>query len=274
MSLFTIDPEKCNRDEICVKACPTNVIRMGSTDEMPQPTPDFEEYCLACGHCVAVCPTEAFSLNWLSPGKCLPVSKEISFTREQAEQFLRSRRSIRNFKDKPVERHKLEKLLEIACFAPSAKNNQPWHWTVIEDPTDVRRLAGMVIDWMRSVIKQHPKQAEQRKFVRVVSAWDAGEERICRGAPHVIVVHGDKDYGFGAEDGALALSYLELFAPTLGLGSCWGGYFYSAVNAYPPLFEALDLPSGHRAFGAVMVGYAMLKYQRLPLRNEARVNWK
>ena len=67
-----------------------------------------------------------------------------------------------------------------------------------------------------------------------------------------IVVHGDKDYGFGAEDGAQALSYLELFAPTLGLGSCWGGYFYSAVNAYPPLFEALDLPSGHRAFGAVV----------------------
>jgi hypothetical protein len=59
-------------------------------------------------------------------------------------------------------------------------------------------------NWMRSVIKRHPKQAEQRGFVRVVSAWDAGEERICRGAPHVIVVHGDKDYSFDAEDGALA----------------------------------------------------------------------
>jgi nitroreductase len=111
-------------------------------------------------------------------------------------------------------------------------------------------------------------------LIRVVSAWDAGEERICRGAPHIVVVHGDKDYGFGAEDGALALSYFELFAPALGLGSCWGGCFYSAVNAYPPLFEALDLPVDHRAFGAVMVGYAKLKYQRLPLRNEPRVNWK
>jgi nitroreductase/NAD-dependent dihydropyrimidine dehydrogenase PreA subunit len=274
MNVFTIDPEKCNRDGICVKACPAKVIRMGSPDEMPAPTPDFEENCLACGHCVTVCPKEAFSLNWLSPEKCLPVRKEISLTREQAEQFLRARRSIRNFKDQPVERQKLAKLLEIACFAPSAKNSQPWHWTVIEAPTEVRRLAGMVIDWMRSVIKQHPRQAEQRGLVRVVSAWDAGEERICRGAPHVIVVHGDKDYGFGAEDGALALSYLELFAPTLGLGSCWGGYFYSAVNAYPPLFETLDLPSDHRAFGAVMVGYPKLKYQRLPLRNEPRVNWK
>ncbi len=274
MNFFTIDPEKCNRDELCVKACPTKVIQMSSSEELPVPIPEFEEYCLACGHCVAVCPTEAFSLSWLSPGKCLDVHKEFSISQEQAEQFLRSRRSIRNFKDKPVERQKLEKLLEIACFAPSAKNSQPWHWTVIEDQTEVRRLASMVIDWMRSVITQHPEQADQRGFVRVVSTWDAGEERICRGAPHVIVVHGDKDYGFGAEDGALALSYFELFAPTLGLGSCWGGYFYSAVNAYPPLFEALGLPANHRAYGAVMVGYAKFKYQRIPLRNEPQVSWK
>ena len=157
----------------------------------------------------------------------MPVDKQLALTQEQAEQFLRSRRSIRNFKNKPVERDKLEKLLEIACFAPSAKNSQPWHWTVVEAPADVRRLAVMVIEWMQSVIKQYPKQAEARGLPRVVAAWDAGEERICRGAPHVIVVHGDKDYGFGAEDGALALSYLELFAPTLSLGSCWGGYFYS-----------------------------------------------
>lgn len=274
MSLITIDPQKCNRDELCVKACPTRVIRMASPDEVPEPTEDFEDYCLACGHCVAVCPTAALSLNWLDPEKCLPLRKEYALTSEKAEQFLRTRRSIRNFKDKPVERQKLAKLLEMACFAPSAKNNQPWHWTVIENQTEVRRLAGMVIDWMRSVIEQYPGKAEQSGFIRVVSAWDAGEERICRGAPHVMVVHGDKDYAFGAEDCALALSYLELFAPTLGLGSCWGGYFYSAANAYPPLFEALGLPADHRAFGAVMVGYPRLKYQRSPLRKEPQVNWK
>jgi nitroreductase/NAD-dependent dihydropyrimidine dehydrogenase PreA subunit len=274
MSLITVDPQKCNRDEFCVKACPTRVIRMASPDDVPEPTADFEEYCLACGHCVAVCPAEAFSLNWLDPEKCLPLRKENVLTSEQAEQFLRTRRSIRNFKDKPVERQKLEKLLEIACFAPSAKNNQPWHWTVIENQIEVRRLAGMVIDWMRSVIEQYPAKAEQSGFIRVVSAWDAGEERICRGAPHVIVVHGDKDYAFGSEDCALALSYFELFAPTLGLGSCWGGYFYSAANTYPPLFEALNMPAGHRAFGAVMVGYPKLKYQRSPLRKEPQVNWK
>ena len=273
MKPITIDPEKCNRDGICVKACPTAVIELSSSDELPAPVKDFKEYCLACGHCVAVCPTGAFSLDWLKTGECVSISKELVLHREAAEQFLRSRRSIRNFKDKPVERDKLEKLLEIACFAPSAKNNQHWHWTVVENPADVKKMAGMVIDWMRSIIKKYPQQAEERGLPRVVEAWDGGQERICRGAPHVIVVHGDKDYVLGAEDSATALSYLELYAPTLGLGSCWGGYFFSAVNAYQPLFEALGIPADHKAFGAAMVGYPKLRYQRLPLRKQPRINW-
>jgi nitroreductase/NAD-dependent dihydropyrimidine dehydrogenase PreA subunit len=271
---FTIDLAKCNQDGICAMDCPTGVIQMDSADNVPRPAADFEDYCLTCGHCAAVCPTGAFSLKGFGPEQCPPIRKELALSEQQTEQFLRSRRSIRNFKDKPVERAKLAKLLEIACYAPSAKNNQPWHWTVVEDPRDTRRYAAMVIEWMRSVIEKSPEHAELRGLPRVVAAWDGGQERICRGAPHIIVVHGDKQYGFGAEDGALALSYLELYAPAIGLGSCWGGYFYSAVNAYPTLFDALKLPADHRAFGAVMVGYPKLKYQRLPLRNAPRVSWR
>jgi len=273
MKPITVDPEKCNQDGICVKACPTAVIELTSKNELPTPVKDFEEYCLACGHCVAVCPTGAFSLDWLQTGQCPSISKELVLSRNQAEQFLRSRRSIRNFKEKPVERKKLAKLLEIACYAPSAINNQPWNWTVVENPADVRQMAGMVIEWMRSIIKKYPQQAKERGLPRVVEAWDGGQEKICRGAPHVIVVHGDKEYVLGPEDCATALSYLELYAPSLGLGSCWGGYFFSAVNSYPPLFEALGIPANHKAFGAAMVGYPKLRYQRLPLRREPEITW-
>ncbi len=270
---FSVDSEKCKKDGICVKACPVKVIQAPSRKSLPIPVEDFEEYCLACGHCVAVCPTGAFQLNWLSAEECVPLHRELTLSPEQAEQFLRSRRSIRNFKDKPVERYLLDKLLEIACYAPSAKNSQPWHWTVVEDPSRVKLLVELVIDWMRSVIKKNPRIAKKRGLPRVVAAWENGQERICRGAPHVIVVHAEKNYGFGAEDCALALSYLELFAPALGLGACWGGYFYSAANAYPPLLKALALPQGHRAFGAVMVGYPKLSYQRMPLRYPPRVTY-
>ena len=273
MKPFEVDPEKCTHDGLCVEECPARIIRLDAKEEIPMPADDFASYCIACGHCVAVCPTDAFRLNGLEPDRCPPIDRDLQLSREQAEQFLRSRRSIRAFREKPVERAKLEKLIEMACYAPSAKNHQPWHWAVVESPAEVRRLAGLVIDYMRGFIAEKPKLAAILSYTRVVAAWDMGFDRVCRGAPHVIVAHADKNWGFGAEDTALALSYLELYAPVLGLGSCWAGYFYTAVNAHPPLFEALKLPPKHKACGAVMVGYPKFRYRRLVLRKPPRVTW-
>jgi nitroreductase/NAD-dependent dihydropyrimidine dehydrogenase PreA subunit len=274
MSLITIDQAKCNQDGICVAECPARIIRLESKKDYPSPTLDFKDNCLKCGHCVTVCPTGALSLDWLSPEDCKPIKQKLFVTPEQAEQFLCGRRSIRVFKEQTVDRTILEKLLEIACSAPSAKNQQPWHWTVIQEPAEVRRLAGMVIDWMRAVIQDNPEEAEARGFIRAVASWDEGYERICRGAPHIIVAHADKNWIFGPEDCALALSLLDLFATSIGLGACWGGYFYKAVNHHPPLFNALGLPTDHLAFGAIMVGYPKFKYQRIPVRKRPRVTWK
>jgi nitroreductase/NAD-dependent dihydropyrimidine dehydrogenase PreA subunit len=274
MNLIRIDREKCNGDGICEAECPTNIILIDSKDGYPIPTPDFEDVCLKCGHCVTICPTGAFGLDWLDPEDCAPIKQELTISPQQAEQFLRGRRAIRNFKEKEVPRTILEKLLEIACSAPSAKNEQPWHWVVVQEPGEVRRLAGMVIEWMRMVIRDNPEPAEAMGFTRVVSSWDEGHERICRGAPHIIVAHANKNWAFGAEDCTLALSLLDLYATSLGLGACWGGYFYKAINAFPPLFDALDLPASHQAFGAIMVGYPKFKYQRIPIRNRPRTTWK
>jgi hypothetical protein len=46
-----------------------------------------------------------------------------------------------------------------------------------------------------------------------------------------------------------------------------------AVNAYPPLFEALKLPAKHKAFGAVMVGYPKFRYHRLAPRKPPKATW-
>ena len=274
MAFITVDKEKCDQDGICAAECPAQIIQLDSKKDHPHPTSDFEDWCLKCGHCVAVCPTGAMKLDWVGPEGCKQIKQELDVTPEQAEQFLCGRRSIRTFKEKTVPRNILEKLLEIACMAPSARNQQPWHWTVVEDPARVRELAGMVADWMRMVIQSNPEAAEERGFNRVMDAWDKGNERICRGAPHIIVAHADKNWPFSTEDCTLAISLLDLYATSVGLGACWGGYFYKAVNVYPPLFEALGLPSDHLAFGAIMVGYPKFRYQHIPPRNPIRVTWK
>jgi nitroreductase/NAD-dependent dihydropyrimidine dehydrogenase PreA subunit len=274
MALLTIDQEKCNRDGICVAECPARIIEMDSKDDYPTPAANFADSCIECGHCVAVCPKAALSLNWLRPEDCTAIQPELTVTPEQAEQFLTGRRSFRTFKEQAVPRNVLEKLIEVAEAAPSARNEQPWHWTVVQEPAEVRRLAGTVIDWMRTVIEAEPGSERAVGYSRGVAAWEQGSDRICRGAPHVIVAHGDKEWAFGAEDCALALSLLDLYATSIGLGVCWAGFVYSATNNYPPLFDLLGLPAGHRAFGAAMVGYPKFKYPRIPVRKEARVTWK
>jgi nitroreductase/NAD-dependent dihydropyrimidine dehydrogenase PreA subunit len=274
MNVITVDREKCNQDGICASECPARIIKMDEKEGYPVSTPEFEGFCQRCGHCVSVCPTEALRLDWLGPETCPAIKKELGITPKQAEQFLRGRRSIRTFKEKKAPREVLEKLLEIGCSAPSAKNQQPWHWIVVQEPAEVRRLAGMVIDGMRMFIQASPEEAETMGFERAVASWDEGYDRICRGAPHLVVVHADKNWAFGAEDSALALSLIDLYATSIGLGACWAGYIYKTVNAYPPLFEALGLPSDHLAFGAMMIGYPKFKYPRIPVRNRPRVVWK
>jgi nitroreductase/NAD-dependent dihydropyrimidine dehydrogenase PreA subunit len=72
----------------------------------------------------------------------------------------------------------------------------------------------------------------------------------------------------------IALAYLELAAFSMGLGSCWAGYFNAAAGFFPPLQKALALPKGHQCYGAMMIGYPKFQYHRLPLRNEAKVTWR
>ena len=74
-----------------------------------------------------------------------------------------------------------------------------------------RRLAGIVIDWMRYLLKEGSPLAQTLHMDRVVASWDAGVERICRGAPHVIVTHAPE-----SERTAPAASYTAI-PPTVVL---------------------------------------------------------
>ncbi|UCE53742.1 MAG: nitroreductase family protein [Desulfobacterales bacterium] len=274
MDLLSVDQEKCKRDGICAAVCPASIIELKTKEAFPTMIDGGDEFCIRCGHCVAVCPHDAMSHEVMNTAECPPVRAELNLQPDQVEQFLRSRRSIRTYKKQQVDRDVLTKLIELASFAPSGHNTQPVNWLVIYDSDEVNRLAAIVVDWMRSLIKEGSPLAASLHMDRVVAAWEAGNERICRGAPHVLVAHAHKDERTAPAALTIALTYLELAAAAFGLGACWAGYFNAAANFWPPMAEALDLPEGHVSFGAMMVGHPKFKYQRLPLRNEPRVTWR
>lgn len=274
MNLFSVNDEKCKRDGICAAVCPMRLIELKDKDSVPIPVAGAEELCISCGHCVAVCPHGALSHRNMRPEQCPPVRKELLPNPEQTEHFFRNRRSVRVYKDKPVDRETLARLMDMARYAPSGHNLQPVQWMVICDGKELRKLAGLVIDWMRYMIKEQPEIAIPFHMARVVDAWEAGIDGICRSAPHLILAHAHKDDRTAPTACTIALTYLELAAAPLGLGACWGGYFNLAATLWPPMQEAIALPEGHVPLGAMMVGHPKFRHQRLPLRKEARITWR
>ncbi len=272
MSLLTIDHELCQKDGICVAECPGQLISMNK--EFPEIEKENEAFCIDCGHCVAICNKGALSLQSLKPEQCLPFKKELKLSEEHVEHFLRSRRSIRKYKDKTVDRNTLEKLIEIAGYAPTASNKQPIKWMVIYEKEDVAKIAGMVIDWMKHMIQEMPDVANEMRLPRIVAHFEAGNERICRSAPHLVFTYAENIHSYAATDCATALGYLELAMPSFGLGGCWAGYVNVVANVWPPLIEMLGLPENHKAHGAMMIGYPKYRYHRMPLRNERSIVWK
>jgi nitroreductase/NAD-dependent dihydropyrimidine dehydrogenase PreA subunit len=274
MELLSVDQEKCKRDGICAAVCPMSIIEIKTKEAFPTMIEGGDELCIRCGHCVAVCPHGAMSHAIMNTEECPELVNELVLQPDQVEQFLKSRRSIRAYKKKQVDRDVLAILIELASFAPSGSNTQPVNWLVIYGSDEVRRLAGIVVDWMRSLIAEGSPLATTLHMDRVLAAWEAGNDRICRGAPHVIVAHAPKDERTAPAGCTIALTYLELATLSLGLGACWAGYFNTAANSWTPMAEALDLPEDHVSFGAMMVGFPKFKYQRMPLRNEPKISWR
>lgn len=273
MNVFTIDPDMCDSCGVCSVECPTAVISMRKGGTLPSLAKAGELRCVNCGHCVAVCPRGAIRHRAMRPEECGPINNKLLPSAEQVEHLLKSRRSIRVYKKKPVPRETLAKLIDIARYAPSAGNLQPVHWLVIEDKEEVKRLSGLVVDAMRLMFKETPGLADLSYLGLIVTAWDRGIDVIMHDAPHLIVAHANKHFGLPQADCDIALTYLELAAYSMGLGACWNGLFQVAAN-YPAVMEALQLPEGHRCFGAMLIGYPEYKYRRIPLRKEPTVIWR
>ncbi|MBI5606056.1 MAG: nitroreductase family protein [Deltaproteobacteria bacterium] len=274
MSIFKVAQEKCKKDGICAAVCPMLVIEMKGENGFPSPVDGAESQCIHCGQCVAVCPHGALSLKTMKSDECLPIQKELLPGPDQIKHFLLSRRSIRSYKDQEVERAVLTELINIATYAASGHNWQSVKWLIIEDRGEVKRLNGMVIDFLRVMRNENPVLARAVHVDLAIDSWEKGKDQICRNAPHVVMAYAPKEVPTAQIDCANALTTLELAAFSMGLGACWAGYFYFTAANYPKMIEALEVPEGHQVFGAMMVGYPRYQYKRIPLRNNPSITWR
>ena len=273
MASLLIDGEKCNKCGMCVAECAMAIIRNVEKESPPSWVDWAEAICINCGHCVAICPTGALELSTMPTDLCVPITKDLKSTPEQLEQFLKSRRAIHAYKEKPVEHEKLVKLLDIARYAPSNHNSQPVQWLVIEKREGVKQMGQMTIDWLRGLVEKDPTLAEMLQAEAIAAYWDDGIDVVTHWAPHLVIVHAQKESAF-LGDCHIAMTYLELAAHSMGIGACWSGFIQAGVTFNPALAQALQLPEDHLSFGAMTIGYPKYKFSYIPVRNDAQVIWR
>lgn len=265
---FTVNTEVCTRCGICMAECPTGLLVM--TENGPQPD---RGGCLKCGHCVAVCPTMALDYDMTPRAEQPVLPNQTTLSPDEAELFLRRRRSIRVYKDMPVPREDLVRLLNVARMAPTATNSQGISFRVIQNKETLKKISVAVLNWMHMMGK---KNARMRLYARGADMCvKRGQDFILHDAPTLILaVTSEKMFDRGRDSGHFCLSYAELFAPTLGLGSCWSGFVeYCAQYGWKELLDLLDIPDGQKVAGAIMVGYPKYKYRNLVERRPLDVSF-
>lgn len=144
------------------------------------------------------------------------------------QKTIRERRSVRKYTSMPVEEEKLNRILETARLAPSACNNQPWHFIVVKEEQK-RKTLGKAYnnDWFYN-------------------------------APVIICACGEPSKNWVRRDGknyndvdvTIAMDHLILAAAAEGLGTCW-------IGAFDPKLvkEALNLPEGIEPVAMTPLGY-------------------
>jgi nitroreductase/NAD-dependent dihydropyrimidine dehydrogenase PreA subunit len=273
MGLIQVDEKKCKRDGLCVAVCPMGILTQPSKNDYPGVKEEGDSHCITCGHCVAVCPHGALSHTRMSPDEMMAVDRCPAPDTEILHHWMQTRRSIRVYKDKTVERPEIEKIINISAYAPTGHNDQPVKWLVIDDREKIKALNKLAVEWMRLAEKQFPQMYAVLNFGDMIEAWEAGEDPITRNAPCLILSYADSRIFTANTAGLITMAHLELAAHAAGLGACWAGIFTRAAITHPPLAQALELPEHHVVIYTMMLGYPRYKYRRIPLRNKPPIRW-
>ena len=290
---ITIDADVCKKDGLCAMVCTFGILQQEEKSTLPKIDDDMLEKCYHCGHCVAICPQGAILHSHFPKGTVNPIKLESLPSYDQVMELIRSRRSKRLFKDTPVERDLLEKVLEAARFAPSQHNDQSTEFVVIQDKKIIHeitvltaegigKLAGYTRNPIGRMMMRRVLGRRGAAYVAelapemegLVSLFKSGTDWILREAPVLVLFCADSAGGFFASVNAnLALHNAALAAETLGLGCFYAGFVVTTGDRDDSIARLVSLPETHKIYGALAIGYPQLKFKKWPERNPAKVTW-
>ena len=279
-----IDLELCDRCGACVEACEFEVLKMRGSG----PAARGIGRCLACGHCVAVCPAGAVSHPAMPADRLrdLPDAPAVGFDALMA--LLGQRRSVRRYQERPVGERDLRDLVEAAILAPSGHNSQPWQFTFMTDRSRLDAVRAATIGFYAELLAtlsdeaRRPEQGEGvagrhdpmvpaiQLMVRAHQRGGSPPVGRSQPGPHALPPRRPR----GRPELRLRCGEYAAGRRRERLGACLIGFLSIPVMmGHQPVIEALGLPEGHAMHVAMVLGHPALTYHRSVARREPPVTF-
>lgn len=255
MTKIAINKDKCVKCGLCAKDCVAGCIEL--IDEGFPITTD-EKRCISCQHCLAICPTGALAF-----GEKLPENSQ-AVNNDNLLNIIKSRRSIRHYKQEEISEELLTKIKEMLPHIPTGCNSHALHFTIVKKKSVMEELRKRVNALLIKSMSYNLIAPLTNKFSKYKDALLSGEDVIFRNAPHMIVVSSPVTAPCADIDPIIALSYIELYAQSLGLGTCWCGFAEICIKVFPTISEILQIPEGYTPIYTMLLGYPDVKYTRTP----------
>ncbi len=287
----TINQEKCKKCKLCIEVCPVNILGINEEKQVYF-IPERELICLHCGQCMAICITEAIKVEGLSYKDDLFNLPENKVDYKNFVDFLANRRSVRNFKDKPVSKEIIQKILDTLSFAPFGAKPEKVNITVINNRKKIESSLPVIENFLDNIVKwvNNPivsfiiKQKKGKETFNTIKnhLYPMAKlenyklkygDRITRGAPAIIIFHAEKGAEEHTHNSLIYATYTMLAAHSLGLGATIIGIVPPAINKVKELREIFEIPEKNEAIISVIIGYPKYKYQKTIKRKSHNVNW-
>ncbi|UCE35069.1 MAG: nitroreductase family protein [Deltaproteobacteria bacterium] len=290
----SIDHNICKQCGTCAALCPNRIIEKEPDGKNYGFNPDRVHLCLKCGHCMAACPNQAVQVEGLSYEDDFFELPKQGLDEQGFFDLISTRRTVRAFKDKPVEGEKLERIIEAISLAPMGFPPHKVQVTVIPDRELLEKALPMLVEFYWKLIGwlENPIARFRIKHKLPLETFNAMQghlkpilekrlpymeeyevDDIMRGAPAMLIFHAHIASEAHTDDALIDLTYGILAAHAMGLGTCALSLIPPAVNKWGPLKKLFQIPDENEVLAAMVLGYPKYRFQRGIKRELAGVTW-